>query len=115
MRKPKVFVLYEHALFGHGLASVFRREGLEVVGIAEKGEEAFHQIRVLKPDVVTVEGEGGKRVLEENPGVKVVSVSLEKHRATITSGELVILMSPQDLMRALASALEAEAVSAPAS
>ncbi|MBI3990499.1 MAG: hypothetical protein HY347_12890 [candidate division NC10 bacterium] len=109
MEKCRVFVLYEHALFGHGLASIFRREGLEVVGLAEKGEEAFNQIRALKPDVVTVEGEGGKRVLEENPGVRVVSVSLEEKRATITSGELVILMAPQDLLRAIAGALEEEA------
>jgi len=108
MKKQRVFVLYEHALFGYGLASIFRREGLEVVGLAEKGEEAYNQIRTLQPDVVTVEGEGGKRVLEENPGVRVVSVSLEEERAAITSGELVILMATQDL-QAVAGALEEEA------
>ncbi len=112
MKKCRVFVLYEHALFGYGLASIFRREGLEVVGIAGKGEDAFSQIRTLKPDVVTVEGEGEKRVLKENPRGRVVSVSLEEKRATITSGELVILMATQDLLKALTGALEDETVAA---
>jgi DNA-binding NarL/FixJ family response regulator len=104
-------VLYENALFGHGLASIFPGEGLEVVGVAEKGEEAFHQLRALKPNVVTVEGEGARRVLAENPGVRVVRVGLEEERVSITTGNggVVILVAPQNPLRAIAGALKEEA------
>ncbi|MFQ5804337.1 MAG: hypothetical protein ACE5JQ_15720 [Candidatus Methylomirabilales bacterium] len=107
MGTPRVFILYENALFGHGLASMFPREGLEVVGVAQKRDEAFRQLRALKPDVVTVEGEGEGRILEESPGVRVVRLSLEEERVTITTGNgLVILVAPHNPLRAIVGAVK---------
>ena len=76
----KILIADDHALFRDSLRSLLEAHGLEVVGEAKNGREAFELARRLKPDVVLmdlsmpeVDGLAATRLISaELPAVKVV-------------------------------------------
>ena len=52
------FILYSHSLFARGLETLLQgQNGVTVTGVELQGDEAFAHIKILKPDVIIVEGE----------------------------------------------------------
>jgi DNA-binding NarL/FixJ family response regulator len=76
----KILIADDHALFRDSLRSLLEAHGLEVVGEAKNGREAYELARQLKPDVVLmdlsmpeVDGLAATRLISaELPAVKVV-------------------------------------------
>jgi DNA-binding NarL/FixJ family response regulator len=76
----KILIADDHALFRDSLRSLLEAHGLEVVGEAKNGREAYELARRLKPDVVLmdlsmpeVDGLAATRLISaELPAVKVV-------------------------------------------
>ena len=57
MKKIKVFILYDHPLFGLGLERLLKQErGIEVVGAAARSTNPLGQLKAFQPDVIMVEG-----------------------------------------------------------
>jgi DNA-binding NarL/FixJ family response regulator len=76
----KILIADDHALFRDSLRSLLEAHGLEVVGEAKNGREAYELARQLQPDVVLmdlsmpeVDGLAATRLISaELPAVKVV-------------------------------------------
>jgi len=76
----KILIADDHALFRDSLRSLLEAHGLEVVGEAKNGREAYELARRLQPDVVLmdlsmpeVDGLAATRLISaELPAVKVV-------------------------------------------
>jgi DNA-binding NarL/FixJ family response regulator len=76
----KILIADDHALFRDSLRSLLEAHGIEVIGEAGNGREAFELARRLQPDVVLmdlsmpdVDGLAATRLISaELPGVKVV-------------------------------------------
>jgi DNA-binding NarL/FixJ family response regulator len=76
-------IVDDNALFLDGAADLLRRQGIDVVGVASKSEDAARLVRELRPDVALVDvdlgEEDGFELTEQLSGVpdgpKVVLVS----------------------------------------
>lgn len=119
MTKDKIRVLIadSHDLFRQGLASLLSRQpGIEIVGEATDGDEAFTMTESLKPDVLLIEvhmrrSEGLSTVLhiiESHPETNVaVLTSSEDDSDVLAAGKLGIRgyllknSSLEDLVRAI--------------
>ncbi len=109
-----VFILYDYPLFARGLERLLKQEaGVTVGGIAPKSEEAFLQIRTLKPDVILVEAGKGmpepcwlvSRLLQEQPEARVVRVSLEDTTAALYTGRRWTANKVEDLVKGILDAM----------
>lgn len=61
MSTARILIVDDHQLAREGLRAVLAGKGLEVVGLAETGEQAVELVRELEPDVVLMDvrlGEG---------------------------------------------------------
>lgn len=81
----KIFLVDDHKVLRDGLRMLLESESdLEVVGVAGNGADALERITALKPDVVVMDLglpdisgiDLTKTVRENNPGVKVVVLSM---------------------------------------
>jgi DNA-binding NarL/FixJ family response regulator len=81
----RVLIADDHALFRYGLKAMLTSgENLEMVGEAATGEEAVRLAAELKPDVILMDIqmpdlngiEATRRILEANPGVGIVVVTM---------------------------------------
>jgi DNA-binding NarL/FixJ family response regulator len=87
----KILIADDHALFRDSLRSLIEAHGIEVVGEAKNGREAFELARRLQPDVVLmdlsmpeVDGLAATRLIgAELPGVKVVVLTASEEDATL--------------------------------
>lgn len=80
----QVMVVDDHDLVRHGIARMLSDEpDMEVVGLADSGEEILRLLRTTTPDVVIMDvkmpGMGGieatQRILRQYPEIKVVAMS----------------------------------------
>src|SRR3712207_2482550 len=85
MAPTRVLIVDDHALFRYGVkAMLSSEEGFEVAGEASTGEEAVKLAAELKPDIVLMDiqmpdlkgKEARRRILESDPGVGVVVVTM---------------------------------------
>lgn len=110
MKKIKLFILYDHPLFGRGLERLLKQEGgIEVVGAALRRDMSLEQLRALRPDVIMVEGDEPSlgpslwEVLKESPPGRVVSIDLDADRATVYTTRRVMAEKVDDLVNAVRS------------
>lgn len=112
MKKIKVFILYDHPLFGLGLEKLLKQErGIEVVGTTVRSHMSVEQMKALRPDVIMVEGgEPGlasslwEALKESLPG-RVITVELDENRATVYTSRQVPAAEVKDLVKAVKSGL----------
>ena len=87
-----VFILYDHSLFARGIESLLNeKEGVKVVGLTEKGEEAFAKLSTLNPDVIIVEngieeiknGTLFLQYLQKKSPARFVRVNMDESAATL--------------------------------
>jgi DNA-binding NarL/FixJ family response regulator len=107
-KKIKLFILYDHPLFGRGLERLLKQEtDIEVVGATLRSTMSLEQLRVLRPDVIVVEGDEPSlgpslwEVLKESRPGRVVSIDLDEDRATIYTSRRVIAEKAEDLVNAV--------------
>lgn len=88
----RVFILSHHPMFGRGLESLLHREpGVELVGQETDEEKALEQIKALQVQVVIWDSSQTQdgamptiiRVLRENPGIRVIGLSLHNNNVYI--------------------------------
>ena len=110
MEKIKLFILYDHPLFGRGLERLLKQEvGIEVIGATLRRDMSLEQLRALRPDVIMVEGdEPGLgpslwEVLKESRSGRVVSIDFDEDRATVYTTRRVMAEKLEDLVNALRS------------
>jgi DNA-binding NarL/FixJ family response regulator len=81
----RVMVVDDHVVFRYGMrAMLTNARGFEVVGEAATGEEAVEKVAEVHPDIVLMDiqmsGMNGieatRRILQSNPGVSVVVVTM---------------------------------------
>lgn len=79
----KVMLVDDHPLFIEGLQYLLETYGIEVIGMANSGEEAFRKAGSLKPDIILMDikmpGCGGigalKLIKAEMPDIKIVMLT----------------------------------------
>ncbi len=88
----RVLIADDHRLFREGLRSLLEREDeFEVVGEAADGRQAIAMARELVPDVILMDLampglngiEATRRLCEENPGCRVVALSMHSSRSHV--------------------------------
>jgi DNA-binding NarL/FixJ family response regulator len=83
----RVLIVDGHTLFSEALQPLLDQNGIEVLGIAERGAEALEVVRDKGPEVVLLELvlpdmpglELGREILDERPGTKVLAVTGMNH------------------------------------
>ncbi|MEM6267703.1 MAG: response regulator transcription factor, partial [Pseudomonadota bacterium] len=55
MSQPRILIVDDHQLAREGLRAVLAGEELEIVGLAETGEQAVEMTKRLEPDVVLMD------------------------------------------------------------
>ncbi len=110
MKKIKLFILYDHPLFGRGLERLLSQErAIEVVGATLRRDMSLEQLRALRPDVIVVEGDEPSlgpslwEVLKETLPGRVVTVDLDEDRATVYTSRRVMAEKVEDLVNAVRS------------
>lgn len=110
MKKIKVFILYDHPLFGRGLESLLEQErGIEVVGAAARSQNSLGELRALRPDVIMVEGTEESlgpslwEVLKEGLPGRVISIDLDEDRVTVYTTRQLLATEVEDLVKAVRS------------
>ncbi|TDD01974.1 response regulator transcription factor [Nonomuraea deserti] len=125
----RVLVVDDHAVVRAGLRLLLETgPGLVTVGEAADGQEAIHQSRALRPDVVLMDlhlpGMDGvaatERIVTELPGTRVLALStfdLEEHVVAAlragASGFLPKDVSPEELIEGIRIVHRGEATVAP--
>lgn len=104
-RRPvKVCIVYEHALFAHGVKGLLERDpGLRIVAMLERPAAALATLGRQKPEVVIIEGNGGMAILESLDGAIGVAISLRGVDATIFTGVPIRVSGPAELAGAIRS------------
>jgi DNA-binding NarL/FixJ family response regulator len=81
----RILLADDHRITREGLRAILDQEkGLEIVGEAENGREAVRMAGKLSPDIVIMDVampelngvEGTRKILEENPGIRVIALSM---------------------------------------
>jgi two-component system NarL family response regulator len=79
----KVMLVDDHPLFMEGLQYVLNTYGIGVAGLAENGNEAIEQARILKPDIILMDIkmpecsglDALKMIKAEMPDIKIVMLT----------------------------------------
>ena len=126
-RRPRVFVVDDHALVRSGVRSELG-DGVEVVGEASEVDAAVEMIRERGPDVVLVDvhmpGGGGRAVIEAvrrtHPGVRFLALSVSDAPEDVIAvmragarGYVTKTISGPDLTDAVRRVAEGDAVFSP--
>ena len=83
--KTRVLIVDDHPVYRDGLKVMINREtDMEVVGVAEDGEQAVTLIRKLLPDIVLMDVkmpimdgvEATRQIHVEMPGMKILALSI---------------------------------------
>ncbi len=83
--KTRILIVDDHELFRDGLKQLINSlPDMEVVGEAENGQEGVALTRVLQPDVILMDVkmpvmdgiEATKRITAENPGMRILGLSM---------------------------------------
>ncbi|VAW81057.1 BarA-associated response regulator UvrY (= GacA = SirA) [hydrothermal vent metagenome] len=120
----KVLLVDDHELVRTGIRRLLDdTSGIKVVGEADSGEEAFLQVRKLKPDVVLMDvnmpGIGGleatRKLMQLDPSLKVIIVTIHTEEPFPTrlleagaSGYLTKDCGINEIVNAIRSVIEGE-------
>ncbi len=118
----KLFILFDHALFGQGIRSLLRgRRTVRIVGMEKDEAKSLEAMEALHPEVVLVEQSGGGigpstlGAILRKPGVgRVVALDIDHNYATVYDRRCMTTARPEDLVKAIRKGLQGQASAAPA-
>lgn len=84
MRAPRILIVDDHQLAREGLRAVLAGDGIEVVGLAETGEEAIELVNSLRPDVVLMDVRLGDGIDGLEATRRIASLGLETRVIMLT-------------------------------
>jgi DNA-binding NarL/FixJ family response regulator len=128
MRRVKILVVDDHALFRAGLISLLgEMPELQVVGEADSGEAAIQMAANIKPDLILLDvnmpGMGGVeavRVLKGKDSYRILMLTISKNDADLfgaisagADGYLLKNAEPEELRRAILQVSEGMSVLSP--
>lgn len=108
-RLTKVFILFNHALFGQGIRSLLRgRRAIQIIGMGKDETECLKAIESHRPEVIILE-ESGRRVGASALGVilkqrgtrRVVELDIDHNRATVYDPRPCMIKNSEDLVNAI--------------
>ncbi|GLC26970.1 response regulator [Roseisolibacter agri] len=113
----RIVIADDHAIVRDGLRSLIEAQpGLEVVGEAGDGDEAWRRACELKPDVLLLDLsmprvtgiDGAERIARDCPGVRILALTAHEERGYVTrllgagaAGYLVKRTAGAELVRAI--------------
>ncbi|HEX7503768.1 MAG TPA: response regulator transcription factor, partial [Syntrophales bacterium] len=92
--KTKILIVDDHQMYREGLKAVLARQAdMDVVGEAENGLDAVAKARELQPDVILMDvnmpvmdgAEATSRILAEQPGMKILALSVQAEDGYMSS------------------------------
>lgn len=128
MKKIRVVVVDDHALFRAGLVNLLAQfPGLEVVGEAGDGQAALEEVGRTEPDVVLLDvnmpvmgGVETVKALKEMKDSRILMLTISKHDEDLfgaiaagADGYLLKSAEPEDLHRAISLVAEGKSVLSP--
>lgn len=129
MEPIRVLLADDHTLFRKGVRTLLEQmEGVEVAGEAANGQEAVSRARELVPDVILMDIkmpqlggiEATRNVLQENPHIGVILVSMSDDPESVFSGMragargyVLKEAEPEELLRAIEAAYRGEVILCP--
>lgn len=125
MKKARVLLVDDHALFRKGLASLLKGlKELEVIGEAGNGKEALEKARILNPDIIIMDVEmpelngvaAVKSIKKEMPLCKIVMLTITDDDDNLfnsikngAQGYLLKSMDPDHLIEEIKGLIRGEA------
>lgn len=129
MKKTRVLVADDHALFRKGVATLLRdADGFSVVGEARDGREAVAKAQTLTPDVVLMDIympgmdglEAARRIKAAMPATKIVMLTVSEEDQSLfdavkagAQGYLLKSVEPEELFHTLRGVVRGEAFITP--
>lgn len=82
----KVMLVDDHPLFMEGLQYVLKTHGIEVIGTAKNGREAYEKSKILKPDIIMMDikmpeynGLDALRLIKvDMPNIKIIMLTISE-------------------------------------
>ena len=109
----RVFILASQPLFAQGVQSLLSGQpGIQVVGVATVGPDAFAQVQVATPDVVILEAQGNEQghlvaqILDLIPTARVIGLTLEDNRIHIYYQQMKQGRRVEDLLESIRGPLD---------
>lgn len=113
MDPTRVFILASQSLFAQGVQSLLSGQpGIEVVGVATVGPDAFSQAQAAAPDVVVVDATGEEQsrlvaqALDSLPDAKVIGLTLEDNSIHTYYQQMKHGRRVEDLIEAIRSPID---------
>ena len=111
MRRPRVAVLYTHALFGRGIAQLLQADKqLDVTCLSASLAEASEQLKRLQPDAIVAEGCEEDNLLRDLvrdlPPTLFIGIRPEDDVMDVYYDRQVVTARPENLAEAIHSSLK---------
>ena len=118
MRKPRVAVLYSHALFGRGIAQLLQADKqLDVTCLSASLAEASEELKRLRPDAIVVEGCAEddllRDVIRDLPPALFIGVHPKDDVMDVYYGRQVVTARPESLAEAIHLGLKRRGTASP--
>jgi hypothetical protein len=105
----KIYILFNHALFGQGIRSLLRGgQAIQIVGMKKDGAKCLETTESLHPEVVIVEHSNGAiepsalGTILQRPGVgRVVALNIDCNWATVYERRCFAIINSEDLVTAI--------------
>ena len=108
----RIFIISKYPMFAYGLENLLQDKAEAEVAGQQKGvKDALEQIKETQPDVVILDSDQPAQpsaldlveILQANPGVKVVGLSLRNNHIYTYQSKCWITKSVDDLIKAINS------------
>ncbi len=116
MHGPRVYLVCVNRLVCEAVKALLSREGIELLGMETDMDIALAQVRALDPDIVLVEGDGGKiestlmseltRLAYEKEKLRIIRLNLPQEVLRIYYQEQRRFMDTHDLVAAIRSSAQ---------
>lgn len=107
-KRLRIMVIYHNDLLGEGVSQFL--QGLNVLDVSTVNtvrQDAMQLLREVEPDIVMLEVDGSKleatQIMEERPGITVLTFKLTDNTMTIFSKRQVSVSRPEELVDAILS------------
>ena len=107
----RLYILFNHALFGQGLHSLLRgQRAIQIVGMGKHEPASLREMKSSQPEVIIVEQSSGENhpsifgsMLQQKAVNRVIALDLDDNFATVYERHRLAITGPEDLINAIQS------------